>query len=62
MDRSTERKPVAILHSEFNEQLGQLSADSRWLSYTSDESGQREVYGAAVSACRVAAENLHRGW
>jgi Tol biopolymer transport system component len=37
-------KPIAFLHSEFNEIQGQLSPDSRWMAYTSDESGQREVY------------------
>jgi serine/threonine protein kinase len=39
-----ERKPVPFLHSEFNELHGQLSPDSHWMAYTSDESGQREVY------------------
>ena len=37
-------KPVAFLHSEFNEVHGQLSPDSRWMAYTSEVSGQREVY------------------
>ncbi len=37
-------KPFAFLHSEFNEAFGQLSPDSRWMAYTSDESGRREVY------------------
>jgi serine/threonine protein kinase len=39
-----ERKPVPFLRSQFNEVLGQLSPDSHWMAYTSDESGQREVY------------------
>jgi Tol biopolymer transport system component len=39
-----ERKPIQFLHTEFNELYGQLSPDSRWMAYTSDESGQREVY------------------
>jgi serine/threonine protein kinase/WD40 repeat protein len=38
------QKPVPFLHSEFNEEFGQLSPDSRWMAYTSDESGRREVY------------------
>ena len=39
-----ERKPIAFLQSQFNELFGQLSPDGRWMAYTSDESGQREVY------------------
>jgi Tol biopolymer transport system component len=37
-------KPYAFLHSESNENLGQLSPDSQWMAYTSDESGRPEVY------------------
>lgn len=37
-------KPAAFLNSEFNELQGQLSPDGRWMAYTSDESGRREVY------------------
>jgi serine/threonine protein kinase len=44
MEGRKERRPVAFLHSEFNELFGQLSPDSHWMAYTSDESGQREVY------------------
>jgi len=36
--------PFAFLHSEFNEDFGQLSPDNSWMAYTSDESGRREVY------------------
>jgi Tol biopolymer transport system component len=39
-----ERKPVPFLHSAANEVLGQLSPDSHWMAYTSDETGQRQVY------------------
>ena len=38
------RKPIPLVHTGFEEIQGQLSPDSRWLAYTSDESGQREVY------------------
>src|SRR5262249_59739421 len=38
------KKPVPFLHSEFNELHGQLSPDSHWMAYTSDESGRHEVY------------------
>jgi len=44
MEGGAERKPIPFLHSEFNELHGQLSPDSGWMAYTSDESGQREVY------------------
>jgi Tol biopolymer transport system component/predicted Ser/Thr protein kinase len=44
MGAGAERKPAPFLRSEFNERLGQLSPDSHWMAYTSDESGRREVY------------------
>ena len=44
MDGMTDRKPVPFLRSKFDEFQGQLSPDSHWMAYTSDESGQREVY------------------
>jgi len=44
MNGSAERKPVPVVRSEFDELFGQLSPDSHWIAYTSDESGQREVY------------------
>ena len=43
METGTGRKPVAFLHSEFNELFGQLSPDSHWMAFTSDRSGRREV-------------------
>jgi hypothetical protein len=47
MDGVTARKPVPFLRSEFNELFGQLSPDSHWMAYTSDKTGQREVYVVA---------------
>jgi len=44
MDGATKGKPVPFLHSEFNEYEGQLSPDSHWMAYTSDATGQPEVY------------------
>jgi serine/threonine protein kinase len=38
------RKPIPFLRSEFQESQGQFSPDGRWIAYTSDESGQFEVY------------------
>jgi Tol biopolymer transport system component len=39
-----ERKPFPVLNSAFNEVRGRLSPDGRWIAYTSDESGQTEIY------------------
>ena len=36
--------PRPFLHSPFDERAGQLSPDGRWLAYSSNESGQFEVY------------------
>ena len=44
IESGAERKPFVFLHSAFNELHGQLSPDSHWMAYTSDESGRREVY------------------
>jgi Tol biopolymer transport system component len=37
-----ERKPAAILQSQFNEGLPQISADGKWIAYSSDEGGNRQ--------------------
>ncbi|HET8624782.1 MAG TPA: hypothetical protein VFM14_14555, partial [Gemmatimonadales bacterium] len=39
-----DRKPRVLLGTPFNEYYPALSPDGRWLAYTSDESGQNEVY------------------
>jgi dipeptidyl aminopeptidase/acylaminoacyl peptidase len=44
IDSGAERRPFPFLRSEFNEFFGQLSPDIHWMAYTSDETGQREVY------------------
>ncbi len=41
---AADRKPFPFLRTEFNELAGQLSPDSRWMAFTSDRSGRREVY------------------
>ena len=43
-DAASSVKPVPFLQTEFNELHGQLSPDSNWMAYSSDESGQREIY------------------
>jgi serine/threonine-protein kinase len=38
------KKPFPILQTGFNEHRATLSPDVRWLAYTSDETGQDEIY------------------
>jgi serine/threonine protein kinase/Tol biopolymer transport system component len=38
------RRPIVLLQSPFNESQARFSPDSRWLAYSSDESGQSEIY------------------
>jgi Tol biopolymer transport system component len=43
-----DRKPSPYLTTEFSEGVGaQFSPDGRWVAYTSNESGQQEVYVAS---------------
>ena len=44
MPMTGDRKPVSYLTSSFDETQAAVSPDSRWLAYTSDESGDWEVY------------------
>ena len=39
-----ERKPIPLLRTDYRETQGQLSPDSRWLAYSSNESGNLQVY------------------
>src|SRR5579863_9085055 len=39
-----DHKPVLLLGTKFNERDGSFSPDMRWIAYTSNESGQAEVY------------------
>jgi len=41
---SGERKPIALVHTTFVETKGQVSADGKWLVYTSNETGRNEIY------------------
>ena len=45
-----EHKPVKYLDSRFNEKHGQFSPDGKWMAYTSDESGQTQVYVQPIPA------------
>ncbi len=39
-----DRKPFPYLNTQFEEEQGHFSPDVRWMAYTSDESGQEQVY------------------
>jgi eukaryotic-like serine/threonine-protein kinase len=39
-----DRKPIPYLRTEFSEGQSQVSPNGRWLAYTSNESGNMEVY------------------
>lgn len=39
-----DRKAFPFLRTESNELFGQFSPDGKWVAYTSDESGHREIY------------------
>jgi protease II len=41
---SQSREPYPFANSSFNERGGQFSPDGRWVAYSSDESGQEEIY------------------
>jgi len=48
-----DRKPVPYLRTSSNQSNAQVSPDGKWLAYTSDESGQQQVY---VNSFPVAGE------
>jgi DNA-binding winged helix-turn-helix (wHTH) protein/Tol biopolymer transport system component len=41
---SGDKKPVALLHTPYNESDGRIAPNGRWIAYVSDESGTDEVY------------------
>ncbi len=43
---SGDRKPTPFANTQFSEAPGEFSPDGRWIAYTSNESGQNEVYVA----------------
>jgi serine/threonine protein kinase/Tol biopolymer transport system component len=49
-DSGDERGPIPVVNTEFNEHLGRISPDGRWIAYVSDESGANEVYVKTLSA------------
>src|SRR5262249_33791103 len=39
-----DHQPEPLLQTEFNETQAQFSPDGRWVAYTSDESGDEQIY------------------
>jgi Tol biopolymer transport system component/predicted Ser/Thr protein kinase len=39
-----ERKPEAVIRTQFNESQAKFAPDARWIAYTSNESGRAEIY------------------
>jgi serine/threonine protein kinase len=39
-----DREPFEIVHTDFNDRLGQFSPDGRWIAYQSDRTGRSEIY------------------
>jgi Tol biopolymer transport system component len=39
-----DRKPIPVVQTEFSENLGVFSPDGRWIAYTTNETGQPNVY------------------
>ena len=52
---SGDPKPIPLLTSRFNEVMGTVSPDGRWLAYASDESGRYEIYVQPFSPGKPAA-------
>ena len=44
------RTPVPLLVTPFDESHGQFSPDGKWIAYTSNESGQEEIYVRSMPA------------
>ena len=51
----TERTPIPFLVTQADETFGQFSPDGKWIAYSSDESGRREVYVQGFDPNRVPA-------
>ena len=52
---SGDRKPIPFLTTPADETFGQFSPDGKWIAYSSDESGRREVYVQGFAPDRVPA-------
>ena len=55
------KRAFPLLQSKFNELLGVLSPDGRWLAYVSDETGTSQVYVRELRAIPQRQERIRRG-
>jgi eukaryotic-like serine/threonine-protein kinase len=39
-----DRKPIPVVKTQFQESTGAISPDGRWVAYSSNDSGRREIY------------------
>ncbi|PYS32289.1 MAG: hypothetical protein DMG14_34910 [Acidobacteria bacterium] len=44
MPLTDDRKPFPVVQTKFSEREGQFSPDGKWIAYTSDETGQSQIY------------------
>ncbi len=56
MPLAGDRKPYPLLRTEFDEDQAQISPDGRWLAYSSDVTGRREVYVRPLVGARALGE------
>jgi serine/threonine-protein kinase len=56
-----ERRPQPLLTSRFDERSPSVSPDGRWLAYSSDESGQQQIYVQAFPALGAKAQVSRAG-
>jgi Tol biopolymer transport system component len=54
LDMTRDRKVIHLINTPFHEADPAFSPDSRWLAFTSDESGQAELYVQAFEAGELA--------
>jgi Tol biopolymer transport system component len=57
-----DRKAMPFLRTEFNESDGHFSPDTRWIAYTSNESGRSEVYVRGFSHGSEASSETSGKW
>jgi Tol biopolymer transport system component len=55
------RKPTLFRGTQFNERSGQFSPDGKWIAYTSDVTGQDEVYISAFPPSGVERQVSNEG-
>jgi hypothetical protein len=53
------REPFPFLDTNFREEFGAFSPDSRWIAYTSNESGQNEIYVRDFSGVQPSKKKWH---